>query len=279
MDGAKERKTVALTDTEILRAIEIGMLLLPEVPGRNRNLNIPGVMGRITNVPFPLTNMVGMAELTDENADETIQTVCAAYGDAPFAWLVGPLTTPKNLAERLQAAGFVLESGSNGMAGMVLRDLNVEIPPSPGVTVREMTPDDIPHLERVGSVGFGVPPEVGQWFGEVMNAPGALPSKAYLASVEGIEYPVGFGTSVYLDEWPILMLGGAAVVPEARGRGAYRALLAKRLADARAEGMEAAIIQAVRNTSAPICAKAGMIEVCDLKMWIKTPGGAPVTEA
>jgi hypothetical protein len=267
----KEQKSVALSDTDILRAIEVGMLLMPEVPNRNRNLDIPGVMGRITDVPFPLTNLIGMAELTDESADETIRAVCVAYGDAPFAWLVGPLTTPKNLADRLQAAGFILEPGSNGMAGMVLRDLDVEIPPSPGVTVREMTSADIPHLERIGSVGFGMPPEVGQWFGAVMNAPGALPNRTYLAWVEGIEDPVGFGTSVFMDEWSILMLGGAAVVPEARGRGAYRALLAKRLADARTEQKEAVIIQASRNTSAPICAKVGMVEVCGLHMWVKMP--------
>src|SRR4051812_30264290 len=122
-----------LTDSEILRAIEVGMLLLPEVPEHNANLNIPGVRGRISSVPFPLTNMVGMAELTDDNADETIQAVCAAYGDLPFSWLIGPLTTPKNLAQRLHAAGFILEPGSAGMAGMVLRDLNVDVPPSPSV--------------------------------------------------------------------------------------------------------------------------------------------------
>jgi predicted GNAT family acetyltransferase len=56
-------------------------------------------------------------------------------------------------------------------------------------------------------------------------------------------------------------------VPEHRGRGIYSALVAKRLADARADGRSAAVIQAVRSTSAPICAKLGFREVCALEFY------------
>ena len=43
--------------------------------------------------------------------------------------------------------------------------------------------------------------------------------------------------------------------------------MAKRLADARAMGMEAAILQADRTTSAPICANLGFEEVCSIDLY------------
>ena len=76
---------------------------------------------------------------------------------------------------------------------------------------------------------------------------------------------------MYVPDSPIVLLGGAATVPEARGHGAYTALVKRRLDDARADGREAAIIQADRNTSAPICAKLGFKELCSLELYVWSP--------
>jgi len=43
--------------------------------------------------------------------------------------------------------------------------------------------------------------------------------------------------------------------------------MAKRLADARAMGLEAAIVQADRTTSAPICATLGFEDVCSIDLY------------
>jgi predicted GNAT family acetyltransferase len=56
-------------------------------------------------------------------------------------------------------------------------------------------------------------------------------------------------------------------VPEDRGRGIYSALVAKRLTDARGVGRRAAVLQAVRSTSAPSGAKLGFREVCELEFY------------
>jgi len=45
----------------------------------------------------------------------------------------------------------------------------------------------------------------------------------------------------------------------------------RRLDDARADGREAAVIQADRNTSAPICAKLGFRELCSLEVYVWSP--------
>src|SRR5205814_500273 len=66
---------------------------------------------------------------------------------------------------------------------------------------------------------------------------------------------------------PAPALGRAATRPGPRGPGLYAALLARGLADARADGGTAAVIQADRATSAPICAKLGFRELCGLEMF------------
>ena len=53
--------------------------------------------------------------------------------------------------------------------------------------------------------------------------------------------------------------------------------MAARLAEARAMGKDAAVLQGDRKTSAPICVKLGFREVCsvDFYAWSPTPGAKP----
>ncbi len=76
---------------------------------------------------------------------------------------------------------------------------------------------------------------------------------------------------MYIPDSKIVLLGGAATLLEARGRGVYSALVRRRLDDARADGREAAVIQADRDTSAPICAKLGFRELCSMEVFAWTP--------
>ena len=97
----------------------------------------------------------------------------------------------------------------------------------------------------------------------------AVDLRAFVAIDDG--EPVAWSYLVYIPESPIVLLGGAATLPEARGQGAYTALVKRRLDDARADGREAAVIQADRNTSAPICAKLGFRELCSLEVYVWSP--------
>ena len=69
----------------------------------------------------------------------------------------------------------------------------------------------------------------------------------------------------------LVVMQGAATLGEHRGHGIYTAMVAARVADARALGKEAAVLQGDRKTSAPICVKLGFAEVCsvDLYVWAK----------
>jgi hypothetical protein len=268
-----------ISDAELLHAIESGMLSLPEIPGLIDHLTLPGVQGRVTAAPSPLANMVGGATLTETNADSTIRELCRYFGDRglPFGWLVGPSSTPVDLPSRLIAFGFTT---GMAMAGMALRDLSVAIAQEPDVHVREAKETDDDVLTHIFSAGFGMPEEVSRIFLTAMRSGvGKHRQRLYLASLDGIEEPVAAAAAMYFAGTPIIMLGGAATLPEYRSRGAYRALLARRLADARVDGREAAVIQAVRTTSAPICGRIGMVEMCALHMYVWAPNTPTLSES
>jgi N-acetylglutamate synthase-like GNAT family acetyltransferase len=85
--------------------------------------------------------------------------------------------------------------------------------------------------------------------------------------LEGVERPVSVASMFPFPNTTVAVMQGAATLADYRGKGVYTALMAKRLADARAMGMEAAIVQADRKTSAPICANFGFKEVCSIDLY------------
>jgi predicted GNAT family acetyltransferase len=98
--------------------------------------------------------------------------------------------------------------------------------------------------------------------------PLAAGGRHYLAFLAGVERPVAVASMFPFPTSPIAVMQGAATLSAYRGKGVYTALMATRLADARALGMEAAILQADRRTSAPICANLGFEEVCSIDLYV-----------
>jgi len=246
---------------QLLHAIESSLHVYPAIPGKLEPLRIAGVRGRVTPISHPLANLVGMADLAPAAVDATLERVRAAYGDKVFGWMIGPLTRPADLPARLGERGF---SGPVDLAGMALTDLATPIGGGAG-RVREVTRDEaLAGSEMVGRA-YGLPTDVARFFLELYFAANGPRCRGYFAYVDGA--PVAWSFLVYLDA-PIVLLGGAATLPEHRGRGLYTALVARRLADARGDGRTAAVIQADRKTSAPICAKLGFKELCALGLFV-----------
>jgi GNAT superfamily N-acetyltransferase len=266
----------APSPADLLHAIETGLYVLPEVPGgRLTHLSVPSLLGRVTECAHPLANLVGAATFPDGTAANAgiAEIVRLAEGRGlPFGWVLGPSGTPADLRERLGAAGFAPAGVT--MAGMVLRDLGAAPPAQDGVTVREVGPEAAPVLAPLMAEAYGLPADVA----ELLAASAFMPSphwvRAYFAYVPGETAPVACGLGTYLADSDIFLLGGAATLPAHRGKGTYRALVARRLADARAEGRTAAVIQAVRETSAPVCARLGFEEACELEMYVYLPAGS-----
>ena len=89
----------------------------------------------------------------------------------------------------------------------------------------------------------------------------------YLAYVDG--EPVAQATAAF-SEHGVTLFGGATL-PQARGRGAYRALVAARWQDAVARGTPVLVTQAGAQ-SRPILTRLGFREVCEIRVLVDVFG-------
>lgn len=171
-------------------------------------------------------------------------------GRGKCAWEIGSHATPADLPEQLLARGFTDEEHTPLAIGMALTE---EPAPAPdGVVVKVVeTQDEYVESERIAHVAFGE--EV------VSEHKPYVPDPAnpiYVALIDGV---IVARASASHSEHGVTLFGGATAA-EARGRGAYRALVAARWLDAVERGTPLVVTQA-GTMSRPILARLGFREV------------------
>jgi hypothetical protein len=185
-------------------------------------------------------------ELDDVRAE--IHAALRERGRSELSWEVGSHAAPADLVERLEALGLRV---TEHQVGMVLDRAPDDLPG--GVEVRRVeTDEEWYEAERIAVIAFGekTMPERAPYEPD--------PAKPiYLAYVDGV--PVARGSASY-SEHGVTLFGGATL-PAARGRGAYRALVAARWEDAVARGTPLLVTQASPQ-SHPILARLGFRELC-----------------
>lgn len=264
---------MAVTRTQIIDTLEDYMFRVPKGEASITPLNIPGVRGRSTPISTPYTNLVGVAETGRDGETITDKTIDRVIDDfrqrnEMFGWLIGP-RTPTDLPARLEAKGFVR---AEEFAGLALTDLNRPAPANDHITVREVGKEDEQQFASLLSAAFGLPPEMVAFLSRILYfAETEIRARNYFASYQGVDDPVGVATMIYAPNSPIMIMAGSAVFEAHRGKGVYKAMVTRRLADAKAEGIEAVVIQAVRSSSAPICRSLGFEEVCEQSLYAWSP--------
>jgi GNAT superfamily N-acetyltransferase len=259
---------VSIDEQTLLYALETSAFLVPELLGRVDRLGVPGIQGRITADSDPFANLVGASTLDEGNADETIRQVREIYAgwNKEFGWLVGSVSTPFDLPGRLEGAGLIK---SVELAGMVYTDLARPIAANPAVYIHEATADDLEATIHTLAGAMEILADRTYAMTEALFfSPEPIVRRVYLAFIEGADYPVATAGMLYLPDQPIALLLSSATLPDFRGYGIYTSLMARRLADARQDGIEAAIIQAVRTTSEPICRKLGFVEIMPMELYV-----------
>jgi GNAT superfamily N-acetyltransferase len=199
-------------------------------------------------------NEVAYARLDEADADRVIAETIEQYRAAgiAFRWTVGPDSAPADLAARLARTGMTATS-SAGMARATL-------PPGASALVEVSAVDacTVDAFTHVMAAGWGSDPGPLATAHAAVLADGARRHRLFLASVDG--EPAGAASYVAFPRAAYLL--GAVVLEPFRRRGVYRALVAARLADARAQGIELATTMARLDTSAPLLAKLGFVEIC-----------------
>jgi GNAT superfamily N-acetyltransferase len=256
--------STAVAERSLVEAIESTLFIYPAVSGLTHDLGIAGLRGRVTKISHPLANLCGDARFSEREADALIEKVRQRYGTLEFGWVTGPSTRPIDLPQRLEAAGL---KHDESLAGMSLTDLATPIAVNPAVRVKEVSMQDALAETEMMARAYGLPNDVMRVFNDLLVATASrVRARGYFAYLDG-DRPVAWSFLAYVADSPTVLLGGAATLEAYRGHGLYTALVAKRLADARADGRTAAVVQADRKTSAPICARLGFRELCSLEVF------------
>jgi hypothetical protein len=210
-------------------------------------------------------NTVQRQRLGHDEIDATIEEVRAllrARGRTQTQWEVGSSAEPDDLVEQLLERGLTRDKDPYAVALVLTHE---PPPPPPGLVARRVeTFDEFVAACAVQWEAFEVEPEK-------IEADRALLHERWREAVHifhavWLDGEVVSAGSASPTEHGLLLYGGATV-PRARGRGAYRALVAARWADAVARGTPALITQG-GSMSRPILERLGFERVGEVHMLV-----------
>jgi hypothetical protein len=199
------------------------------------------------------------------DVDAAVAEVRALAAGRPATWEVATVSTPDDLGQRLRAHG-LREDESRRAAAMVLD--GAPAAPSPGLAVTRV--DDVEAFKAHVTVThevFGhedrLPAELERIDREGAGDVADRRFVRYVAWVDG--RPAGAATATFTPGGAILHSG--SVLPWARGRGAYRALVEARRVDAAARGAPTVVTRA-SAMSRPILRRLGFEELFELRFLV-----------
>ncbi|MFO0617085.1 MAG: hypothetical protein U0414_31100 [Polyangiaceae bacterium] len=213
---------------------------------------------------FTVVQRLRLAEDRVDAAVAEIRALVAARGRSASTWEVGPSATPGDLAARLLARGFA----------------PFEEPTATGMILRQPLPDDASAIStrRAESVDDYVAAYtiLHRVFGErtesddERRARAARDRERHAASEGSLHLglldgrPVAAASSIFVDG--AVVLAGGATLEEARGKGAYRALVRARYDEAVKRGTPTLVIQA-GAMSRPILLRLGFEAVAEIRIF------------
>jgi GNAT superfamily N-acetyltransferase len=197
---------------------------------------------------------------------ERVRKIGGEHGVGRITWWVGDRSTPVDLADQLISLG--LEPDPNTPT---LTSLTIDRQPDgdPAVAVRQVeTAEDYLRAMEINWDVWDVSADERKERRKAKNT--AWPaladsdrSRHYLAEIEG--EPVGFGRAVFTPHGALLM--GGAVLPVARGRGVYTALVHARWHDTVALGAPRIVVSA-GHMSAPILKRLGFTRIGGVRLLV-----------
>lgn len=221
---------------------------------------------------LPSLNVVLHCSAASSELPAFVAEVAQAHAGRESRFMVGPLFPGAPLDAALEAAGYGpadLHYGYVHEAAALARGL------PKGIEVRPVT--DVPSVEdwyRVAERAFGTarpvtPSEQVQVLAECTR-PGARVYRS-VAYDTASGAPISSGGLSLFPDLGIGLLFAGGTVPDARGRGAYTAVLADRAAHATSRGIPLVGLYARHDTSAPIVANLGFRRLREMRYWVR-PG-------
>lgn len=226
----------------------------------------------LTLSPSRAQSVTARIRTTAADLDATIAEVRGVLRERGFhgnVWHVGPSARPEGLPALLRARGFV--PATRPPYEPVVTCMALVEPPeaasNPGIEARVVRNlDEYVQALKVAMVAFNESEEdAAGWLEAAPSLWATQDGKdrfTHIAFLDG--KPVGFGFAAGAPSG--ILLGGSGVLPEARGRGVYRAMLAARWLHAQQMGGAGVAIQA-GAMSRPILERCGFQVVCQLEIF------------
>ena len=202
-------------------------------------------------------------DLAGRDADAVIAAQIARIPGS-WEWKHHSHDEPPDLPDRLLAAGFEAEETETLMVAD-LRTLAIDASPPPGVEVRQV--DGVADLIAVHDAVFGGDhAELAASVHEGLARGTAVPVVAYAGAT-----PVASGRLELQPGTEFASLWGGGTLPEHRGRGIFRALVARRAQLAAERGFRYLQVDAM-ETSRPIFERLGFSALATTTPFIRPSG-------
>jgi len=191
----------------------------------------------------------------------------AARGEA-VEWKTYDYDEPADLPARLLAAGFMPEDTETVVVALAA-DIAAEPVLPPGVALRQVTADA--DMRRIAAMESQVWDEDRSWTGEhLIRELAATPGDLIVLTAEAGSQVVSAGWLRFQPGTQFAGLWGGATLSEWRGRGIYRALVARRAQLAAARGSRYLQVDA-SSDSAPILRRLGFQPIATTTPYVWTP--------
>ncbi|WP_181768170.1 GNAT family N-acetyltransferase [Streptomyces albidus (ex Kaewkla and Franco 2022)] len=210
------------------------------------------------------------SDVDADTADAAIQAQVGYFTaeEREFEWKLYAHDRPHDLGARLEAAGFTPEPQETLMVAEAA-ELSTEVRLPEGVRLCQVTePAELDLVTDVHEAAFGEPDT---WLGDQLRAQLAesATSVVVVVAMAG-EVPVSAARLELLPGTPFAGLWGGGTVPEWRGRGIYRALIAYRARIAAECGYRYLQVDA-SSESSPILRRLGFAALSTTTPYVYRP--------
>jgi GNAT superfamily N-acetyltransferase len=189
------------------------------------------------------------------SAVEEIRGLLRSLSREGAEWELGESSEPSDLVERLLAVGLRRDESEPVAIGMVLREASLAMPE--GVVARAVASvEELRAAREVQRAAFGDPRPVDSEQAARDYRLEGVDGSTFVAFVDGELVAAAYASYT---PWGLILFGGATL-PSARGRGAYRALVAARAVEGARRGTPALVTHAGKM-SRPTLERLGFVPV------------------
>lgn len=262
-----------MTDVdELLEAFDQQMRPEPGVPPAGVRYDRDGPVMRVVGWHRGFVSTPRDTGLRGEALDALIarqRDFFAARGES-VEWKTYGYDQPPGLPERLRAAGFVPEDRETVLIGLTREMASDPVLPA-GVVLRQVTGEA--GMRQIAAMQSAVWDEDLSWQAdELIASVAAAPDQVLVWTAEAGGEVVSAARVEFRPGTEFAGLWGGATLPQWRGRGIYRALVARRAQQAAARGFRYLQVDA-SSDSAPILCRLGFRAVTTTTPYIWSPPG------